>query len=93
MTIKTQLTQQQQYGAQILLIHVNQPINPISPAEGIWIDNETAQQEIEQQLEQGGEELRSEGFQAIVKADSPHKGSDLTCSCELHHSHAAREMA
>ena len=51
------------YDAQILLTHVNQPVNPIAPAEGVWFDEETAQQEIEQQLEQEGAELRSEGFQ------------------------------
>jgi nucleotide-binding universal stress UspA family protein len=51
------------HSAQILLLHVNQPVNPITPAEGVWFDDETAQQEIEEQLEQEGAELRSEGFQ------------------------------
>ena len=52
------------YGSHLLLAHVNQPANPITPPENVWIDQGMSQEQIEQQLEQIGAELRSEGFQA-----------------------------
>jgi nucleotide-binding universal stress UspA family protein len=52
------------YGSHLLLAHVNQPANPITPPENIWIDQGMSQEQIEEQLEQIGAELRSEGFQA-----------------------------
>jgi nucleotide-binding universal stress UspA family protein len=52
----------------LLLVHVNervnQPVNPITPPEDIWIDQGVVQEKIEQQLEQIGAELRSNGFRA-----------------------------
>jgi nucleotide-binding universal stress UspA family protein len=52
-----------QYGSQILLTHVSRPIDPITAPEGAWCDNETAQRQIEEELEQRAAALRSEGFQ------------------------------
>ena len=51
-----------QYGSEILLAHVSQPIYPVGPPEGSWIDETEILQRREQQLEQMGAELRSEGF-------------------------------
>jgi nucleotide-binding universal stress UspA family protein len=45
-------------------LHVNPPTNPITPPESEWINQEEISQELEQQLEQSGVELRSEGFRA-----------------------------
>lgn len=53
-----------EYQSQLFVVHVNQPINPITPPEAVWIDQEGIQQQLEQQLEQEGAALRSEGFQA-----------------------------
>ncbi|WP_433964883.1 universal stress protein [Tunturiibacter gelidiferens] len=54
----------QKCGSQILLAHVDQPINPITPPEREWIDRNASSQQVEQELEQQGAELRSEGFKA-----------------------------
>jgi nucleotide-binding universal stress UspA family protein len=52
------------YGSRLLLVRVDEPINPITPPEAAWIDDERKQQHWKQQLEQKGAELRSEGFHA-----------------------------
>jgi len=50
--------------SQLFLVHINQALNPITPPEAVWIEEEGAQEQLEQQLEQAGEALRSEGFRA-----------------------------
>jgi len=52
------------YGSHLILAHVNQHVNPITPPENVWIDQGMAQDQIDQQLQQIGAELRSKGFQA-----------------------------
>ena len=53
-----------QYQSHLFLAHVNQPINPIMPPEAVWIEEGGIQRQLEEQLEQAGAALRSEGFQA-----------------------------
>ncbi len=53
-----------QYQSHLFLVHVNQPVNPLTPPEAVWIDEGGIQQRLEEQLEQAGAALRSEGFQA-----------------------------
>jgi nucleotide-binding universal stress UspA family protein len=53
-----------QYQSRIFLVHVNPGINPVTPPEAIWIDSESIQEQLAQQLEQAGAALRSEGFKA-----------------------------
>jgi len=50
--------------SEILLVHVNQPTNPIPPPEAVWIDASELLKLQEEQLDQSGEALRSEGFRA-----------------------------
>jgi len=45
-------------------VHVYQEFNPVTPPEAIWINSENLQEKIEQELEQAGSALRSEGFKA-----------------------------
>jgi nucleotide-binding universal stress UspA family protein len=52
------------YDSQLLLVHVNQPINLVAPPEAVWIDEEEIRQQREQWLEHGREELRAQGFKA-----------------------------
>jgi nucleotide-binding universal stress UspA family protein len=53
-----------QCGSHLLLAHVNEPVNMITLPENVWTDQRRAQEQIEQQLDQMGAELRSNGFQA-----------------------------
>ena len=53
-----------QWNSQLLLVHVNPPFNPVTPPEAAWIDQDALIQRIEEQLEQSGAALRSEGFRA-----------------------------
>lgn len=53
-----------QANSQLLLAHVSPPLNPITPPEAVWIDQEAVLQQIEERLEQSGAALRSEGFRA-----------------------------
>jgi len=53
-----------QYGSHLLLAHVNEPVNLITLPEDVWTDQRRVQEQIEQQLDQMGAELRSNGFQA-----------------------------
>jgi len=53
-----------QYQSQLYLVHVYQAINAVTPPEAIWIDSENVQEKIEQELEQAGAALRSEGIKA-----------------------------
>jgi len=48
----------------LLLVHVNPPINLLTPPEAAWIDESEIQAQREEQLEQSGAALRSEGFRA-----------------------------
>jgi nucleotide-binding universal stress UspA family protein len=57
-----------QANSQLLLVHVDEPVNSISPPEVAWIDRNSVVEKMEEQLEESGEALRSEGFQ--VKAFS-----------------------
>ena len=52
------------YQSDLFLIHVNQPINPVSPPEATWIDMQPIQVQLGEQMEQAGMALRSEGFRA-----------------------------
>ena len=52
-----------QQGSSLLLARVIQPVNPVAVPEPVWVDEEV-EQRIEDQLEQKGAELRSEGFHA-----------------------------
>jgi len=40
------------YHSKLLLAHVNEPINPVSPPEAVWIDEEEIRQQEVKQLEQ-----------------------------------------
>lgn len=53
-----------QFQSQLLLAHINQPLNPVTPPDAIWMDTEGIREQLEQQLEQRGAALRSEGFRA-----------------------------
>jgi nucleotide-binding universal stress UspA family protein len=50
--------------SELLLVHVNPPVNFITPAEAAWVDESEVQSLEEEQLEQTGAALRSEGFRA-----------------------------
>lgn len=52
------------FHSQLLLAHAYQPINPIAPAESVWVDQAQIQQELVKELEKAGAALRAEGFQA-----------------------------
>jgi nucleotide-binding universal stress UspA family protein len=53
-----------QGNSELLLVHVNPPINLLTPPETAWIDESEIQSQREEQLEQSGAALRSEGFRA-----------------------------
>jgi nucleotide-binding universal stress UspA family protein len=53
-----------QGNSELLLVHVNPPIDFITPPEAAWIDASEVQSVQEEQLEQSGAALRSEGFRA-----------------------------
>lgn len=53
-----------QANSQLLLAHVNPPVNPIAPPEAGWVDQEAIFQRFEERLEQIGAALQSEGFRA-----------------------------
>ena len=50
--------------SELLLVHVNPPVDLITPPEAAWIDLSEVQSLQEEQLEQSGAALRSEGFRA-----------------------------
>ncbi len=50
--------------SELLLVHVNAPIDLITPPEAAWVDQSAVQSLQEEQLEQSGAALRSEGFRA-----------------------------
>jgi nucleotide-binding universal stress UspA family protein len=53
-----------QGNSQLLLLHVDPPIDPIIPPEAAWIDVAEVQSQRQEQMEQSGAALRSEGFRA-----------------------------
>jgi nucleotide-binding universal stress UspA family protein len=53
-----------QDSSELLLVHVNPSINLITPPEAAWIDESAVQAQKEEQLEQSGAALRSEGYRA-----------------------------
>ncbi len=53
-----------QDNSQLLLVHVNPPVNLVTPPEGAWIDEAEIQAAQAERLEQTGATLRSEGFRA-----------------------------
>ena len=53
-----------QGNSELLLVHVNPPINLITPPEGAWIDESEVQERQQEQMEQSSGALRSEGFRA-----------------------------
>ena len=52
------------YGSTILLAHVSEPFNPVTPPEVVWFDQFTTQIREEEQLESTRAELQSHGLQA-----------------------------
>jgi nucleotide-binding universal stress UspA family protein len=50
--------------SELLLLHVDPPVDPITPPEAAWIDVAEVQSQREEQMEQCGAALRSEGFRA-----------------------------
>ncbi len=50
--------------SELLLVHVNPPVDFITPPEAAWVDQSEVQSLQEEQLEQSGAALRSEGFRA-----------------------------
>jgi nucleotide-binding universal stress UspA family protein len=50
--------------SELLLVHVNPPIDLITPPEAAWVDLYEVQSLHEEQLEQSGATLRSEGFRS-----------------------------
>jgi nucleotide-binding universal stress UspA family protein len=50
--------------SELLLVHVNPPISLITPPEAAWIDESEVVGRQEEQLEQSGAALRSEGYRA-----------------------------
>ena len=52
--------------SELLLVHVNPPIDLITPPEAAWIDVSALESLREEQLEQTGAGLRSEGYRARV---------------------------
>ncbi len=50
--------------SEILLVHVNQPVNPVIPPEAAWIDESEIFERQQEQLDQSAAALRSEGFRA-----------------------------
>ncbi len=53
-----------QGNAELLLVHVNPPVALITPPEAAWIDVSGVESLQEEQLEQSGAVLRSEGYRA-----------------------------
>lgn len=53
-----------QANSELLLVHVNQPANPVTPPEAAWIDETEILERQQEQLEQSGAALRAEGFRA-----------------------------
>jgi nucleotide-binding universal stress UspA family protein len=53
-----------QGNSELLLVHVNLPVDLITPPEAAWIDEAEIQAQQEEQLEQSGAALCSEGYQA-----------------------------
>lgn len=53
-----------QDNSQLLLVHVNPPINFINPPEAAWVNVSEVQSAEEERLEQSGAALRSEGYRA-----------------------------
>lgn len=56
------------FGSRIVVTHVSQCLKPFTQPEDLWMDQRAQELEqlIEKQVEQIGEELRSEGFQAQI---------------------------
>lgn len=50
--------------SELLLVHVDPPANLITPPEAAWVDLSEVQSLREEQMEQSGAALRSEGFRA-----------------------------
>ena len=53
-----------QENAELLLVHVEPPVNPISPPEAAWIDVEEIEAGYRAQLQKDGAKLASEGYRA-----------------------------
>jgi nucleotide-binding universal stress UspA family protein len=53
-----------QGNSELLLVHVNPPIDLITPPEAAWIDVSDLESQREEQLEEKGAALRSEGYRA-----------------------------
>jgi nucleotide-binding universal stress UspA family protein len=50
------------YKSEIILTHVSAPMNPMLTPEGEWFEGDSALQRMNEQIEEGSAELRSEGF-------------------------------
>jgi nucleotide-binding universal stress UspA family protein len=53
-----------QGSSELLLVHVNPPVTMITPPEAAWIDVSEVESLREEQLNQSGAELRSQGYRA-----------------------------
>ena len=53
-----------QSNSELLLVHVNPPINLVTPPETAWIDESEVQARQGEQMEESGAALRAEGFRA-----------------------------
>ena len=57
--------------SELLLVHVSPPVELITSPEAAWIDVSEVQTLQEEQLEQSGAALRSEGFRAHRRSHLP----------------------
>jgi nucleotide-binding universal stress UspA family protein len=55
-----------QTNSELLIVHVNPPINPLTVPEGAWVELPELQSLQEEQLEQSSAALRSEGLHALA---------------------------
>ncbi len=54
-----------QGNSELLLVHVDPPLNLITPPEAAWIDGSEIQAMHQEQLKQSGDALVSEGYRAL----------------------------
>ena len=51
-----------EYQSKLFLVHIHQAINPAAPPEAVWVDSESIQETLQEELEQAAAALRSEGL-------------------------------
>ncbi len=73
------------YNSRILLAHVNLPVNPISPPEATWIEEQDeVWEKLEERLEENGSALRAEGFRAETVSLTGNIHEELQSTVEKH---------